>query len=159
MTIQAPGLRDGPGGTEEKSMEIRDILPETELLAQLAEEAAELAQAALKLRRALDGTNPTPKSVSECREALREEYTDVVQCGNELNMVANEKQIPWKDQRWKQRLEEREQKVEDSLVETYGSWIYLDGDIQCSKCGRLAEKPWIVCPHCGVMMDMGVQPK
>lgn len=31
-------------------MQIKDILPETEILALLAEEAAELAQAALKLR-------------------------------------------------------------------------------------------------------------
>nr|DAH62927.1 MAG TPA: hypothetical protein [Caudoviricetes sp.] len=33
---------------------VSDILPKTEILAQLAEEASELAQAALKLRRALD---------------------------------------------------------------------------------------------------------
>lgn len=43
------------------SKKVSDILPKTEILAQLAEEASELAQAALKLRRALDGTNPTPK--------------------------------------------------------------------------------------------------
>ena len=48
------------------SKKVSDILPKTEILAQLAEEASELAQAALKLRRALDGTNPTPKSVAEC---------------------------------------------------------------------------------------------
>lgn len=140
-------------------MGIRDLLPESEVLAQLAEEAAELSQAALKLRRALDGKNPTPKSVSECRDALREEYTDVLQCGIELNLVANEKQILWKDQRWRKRLEERGQKAEDSRAEQYGNWIYLDGSVRCSKCGRRTEKPWIVCPHCGVMMDMGVQPK
>lgn len=34
-----------------------------EILCQLAEEASELAQAALKLRRAYDGKNPTPKTV------------------------------------------------------------------------------------------------
>lgn len=44
---------------------------------QLAEEASELAQAALKLRRALDGKNPTPKSVKECEENLLEELADV----------------------------------------------------------------------------------
>ena len=33
---------------------VSDILPKTEILAQLAEEASELAQAALKLRRSLD---------------------------------------------------------------------------------------------------------
>lgn len=45
------------------SKKVSDILPKTEILAQLAEEASELAQAALKMRRALDGTNPTPKRV------------------------------------------------------------------------------------------------
>ena len=48
-----------------------------ELLAQLAEEAAELAQAALKLRRALDGTNWTPKTLEDCKAALEEEIADV----------------------------------------------------------------------------------
>lgn len=52
------------------SKKVSDILPKTEILAQLAEEASELAQAALKLRRALDGTNPTPKSVEECLENI-----------------------------------------------------------------------------------------
>lgn len=50
------------------SKKVSDILPKTEIMAQLAEEASELAQAALKLRRALDGTNPTPKSVEECEK-------------------------------------------------------------------------------------------
>ena len=36
------------------SKKVSDILPKMEILAQLAEEASELAQAALKLRRALD---------------------------------------------------------------------------------------------------------
>lgn len=36
-----------------------DCLPTAELLAQLAEEAAEVAQAALKLRRCYDGRNPS----------------------------------------------------------------------------------------------------
>lgn len=52
-------------------------LPGVELLAQLAEEAAELAQAALKMRRALDGTNWTPKTLEECKAALEEEIADV----------------------------------------------------------------------------------
>ena len=59
------------------SKKVSDILPKTEILAQLAEEASELAQAALKLRRALDGTNPTPKSVEECEENLLEELADI----------------------------------------------------------------------------------
>lgn len=59
---------------------VLDYLPREEILAQLAEEASELAQAALKLRRALDGTNPTPKSVAECEENLLEEWADVDLC-------------------------------------------------------------------------------
>lgn len=59
------------------SKKVSDILPKTEILAQLAEEASELAQAALKLRRALDGTNPTPKSVAECEANLMEEFADI----------------------------------------------------------------------------------
>lgn len=59
------------------SKKVSDILPKTEILAQLAEEASELAQAALKLRRALDCTNQTPKSVEECEANLMEEWADV----------------------------------------------------------------------------------
>ena len=59
------------------SKKVSDILPDTEILAQLAEEASELAQAALKLRRALDGTNPTPKDVEECEMNLLEELADI----------------------------------------------------------------------------------
>lgn len=59
---------------------VRDHLSEEELLAQLAEEASELAQAALKLRRALDGRNPTPVPVDEARACLSEEVADVMLC-------------------------------------------------------------------------------
>lgn len=52
-------------------------VPYEELLAGLAEECAELGHAALKLRRALDGTNPTPRTVPECENALLEEIADV----------------------------------------------------------------------------------
>lgn len=57
---------------------VTDYLTPAELLAQLAEEGAELAQAALKLRRAYDGTNPTPKTVGECLDNLQEEVADEI---------------------------------------------------------------------------------
>lgn len=57
---------------EEKK--VSEILPPTEILAQMSEEYSEGAQAALKLRRALDGTNPTPKTIEECWENLKEEF-------------------------------------------------------------------------------------
>ena len=52
-------------------------LPDEDILCQIAEEAAELAQAALKLRRAITGTNPTPVSVDEALHNLHEEIIDV----------------------------------------------------------------------------------
>lgn len=56
---------------------VSDILPKTEILAQLAEKASKLAQSALELRCALDGTNPTSKSVEECEANLMEEFADI----------------------------------------------------------------------------------
>ena len=56
---------------------IQEKLPTTELLAQLAEEATELAQAALKLRRVYDGTNPTPTTYEDALGNLHEEIADV----------------------------------------------------------------------------------
>ncbi len=56
---------------------IKQQLPEEELLLQLAEECAELAQAALKLRRAVTGINPTPVTEGEARSNLLEEAADV----------------------------------------------------------------------------------
>lgn len=56
---------------------IRERLSDPELLANLAEEAAELAQAALKMRRVMDGSNPTPVTFQEAHEKLLEEITDV----------------------------------------------------------------------------------
>lgn len=56
---------------------IKQHLPEDELLLQLAEECAELSHAALKLRRAMVGINPTPITEGEAREKLTEEAADV----------------------------------------------------------------------------------
>ena len=57
-----------------------------ELLAQLAEECAELSQAALKLIRARTGRNPTPRTAHECVESLAEEMADVALC---MGLVAD----------------------------------------------------------------------
>lgn len=51
-----------------------------ERLAQLAEECAELGQAALKLRRAITGENPTPMSEAIAEHILCEEIADVLTC-------------------------------------------------------------------------------
>lgn len=94
-------------------MKVNEILGKTEILAQLSEEASELAQAALKLRRAIDGKNPTPKSISECEDALDEEIADVWLCIRELGfsddehvMIQDEIMIAKQD-RWLSRLHAR----------------------------------------------------
>lgn len=57
---------------------IRDKLSRGDLLCQLAEEAAELAKAALKLHRAEDGTNPTPVTVEDAAANIKEEIADIL---------------------------------------------------------------------------------
>lgn len=56
---------------------IQEKLTTEELLAQLAEEAAELGHAALKLRRVYDGSNPTPTTYEDALANLHEEIADV----------------------------------------------------------------------------------
>lgn len=57
---------------------VSDILPKSEILGQLAEELAEASAAASKLRRKIDGKNPTPKTLDECWEDLKKEIGDVM---------------------------------------------------------------------------------
>ena len=88
---------------------IKQHLPQDELLAQLAEECAELSQAALKLRRALTGVNPTPVAAYEARRNLVEEAADVY---NVLGLLLDAEDnaeiysiIRRKKERWLKRLE------------------------------------------------------
>lgn len=86
----------------------------TDLLKQTAEEASELAQAALKLLRAMEGTNPTPKSVDECMDDLTEEMQDTRFCMERLiDMMEHDTTESRMDeirrvktQRWIERLKE-----------------------------------------------------
>ena len=90
---------------------IRAALPEDELLAQLAEEAAELAHAALKLRRCGSKINPTPIMPLEAEANLIEELADVKLCAEVLDRgtkIANQIDgiAESKLGRWAKRLEE-----------------------------------------------------
>ena len=86
---------------------ITDKIPVTELLAGLAEEATELAQAALKLRRCYDGTNPTPADPDIQYECFLEEIGDVElyldQMSINRQVIADYKAAKLK--RWQKRLE------------------------------------------------------
>lgn len=76
------------------------------MLEQLAEEATELAHAALKLARIERGENPTPVLKDVAVSHLIEEYTDVVQCAEELSLVPNWEQIKLKKMRFEERWRE-----------------------------------------------------
>jgi NTP pyrophosphatase (non-canonical NTP hydrolase) len=89
--------------------EIRLRLGLSEVLAQLAEEASELSQAALKMRRVLDGRNPTPVTLDAAESNLQEEFADVFLCMAGLvgvDTAAAERTIRAKIVRWLDRLEE-----------------------------------------------------
>lgn len=91
---------------------VRDKLPASEILAQMAEECAELAKAALKLRRVLTGDNPTTVSYGMATENVLEECGDVLCCAQlflrqdevyQVRDICSSKTI-----RWAERLQERD---------------------------------------------------
>ena len=91
------------------NQKIRESLPPEELLTGMAEEAGELVQAALKLRRALTGNNPTPINANEAYDNLIEELSDVF-------LYAYIMEVDWiriivtageKRKRWIERLEKK----------------------------------------------------
>lgn len=84
---------------------ILNVLTERELLEQLAEEAAELSQAALKLIRAGGmSNNATPITEQKAIDNLKEELHDVLAVTSLLELVEyNDNENPkWK--RWAERL-------------------------------------------------------
>lgn len=87
---------------------INTLLGCCELLAGLAEEAAELAQAALKMRRTLDKSNPTPMTTGDASRNLNEEFADVLLCAAVLGFDREEiaRIVREKAARWSTRLEE-----------------------------------------------------
>ena len=83
---------------------IASKLSREDILCQLAEEAAELAQAALKLHRVITGTNPTPISYDKAYDSLIEEIADVKtavmaftlgDADDDIAMIAKEKSARW----------------------------------------------------------------
>lgn len=96
---------------------IAENLSDEDILCQLAEEAAELAQAALKLRRAITQTNPTPVSDEEAVDSIIEEYADTIgafeiwaaKCGGDgVRIVGADiaEIIDKKYSRWAQRIKD-----------------------------------------------------
>lgn len=91
--------------------EIRKMISEEDMLCQLAEECTELAKAALKLRRAITKTNPTPVTYNQAFEDLMEEAADVLLCLRVLpeadeNVYLIDIGTMEKAERWLSRLQE-----------------------------------------------------
>lgn len=89
---------------------IREKIGEKEILAQLQEEASELAVAASKLRRALGNDNPTPVSIMEAVDMVLEEIADVSLCIRALHLNSGMERMKVmntmtaKAERWAQRV-------------------------------------------------------
>ena len=84
--------------------DIRDMMVKAALYELLAEEAIELAHAALKQARILRGENPTPLTSDKVMQNIIEEYSDVTQCARILDLYIDEDQISRKHERWVGRL-------------------------------------------------------
>lgn len=89
---------------------IVDQIGEAAALEQLAEEATELAHAALKLARITRGENPTPVNRKKALNALIEELGDVRLCaavlGDLYGCLSTVGIENYKLERWKHRLRE-----------------------------------------------------
>ena len=91
------------------SDDILEMIGTAALLEQLAEESAELAQAALKMARKIRNENPTPKSHTDCVANLQEEIADVELCISILPAALNDpaevgRTMAAKHRRWNERL-------------------------------------------------------
>ena len=91
---------------EKNSEIIRKKVPINEIYMELAEEASELSQAALKMCRINSPTNPTPKTLETAQEELIEEYTDVLNIAHLLDIQFDFKSAARKLERWVSRIEE-----------------------------------------------------
>lgn len=101
------------------------------LLEQLAEEAAELSQAALKLIRAEGlSDNPTPANVSIASEQLNEEFADVLMAADAIGIPILESWDNSKWRRWAARI--REECERGGICN--GCFGAAGGD--CDECGR-----------------------
>ncbi len=155
---------------------IIETLGTEELLAQLAEEASELGKAALTLRRALNGKNPTPVSPADALLNVQEEMADVLLCALSVgfDQIAAERTIRTKIPRWAGRIDHDEDSdcpgpfarhevcgcdfcrtfdfgTVKCVVDRHGSSIYSAG-------GSSRYPNWQqfrFCPNCGVELHRG----
>ncbi len=93
--------------------EVYSMLELDEIYAQLAEEAAELAHAALKMRRVINRKNPTPVDADDAFESVLEEANDVLAVLDVLHIPRDDWRVCQKLNRWKERLKNGNQELHD----------------------------------------------
>ena len=86
---------------------VRDNLGRPAILENVAEEAAELAQAASKLARILRGENPAGTTLEEALDNLKEEFDDVMLTGSVAGLFGRAYYEARKLERWVSRLKSR----------------------------------------------------
>lgn len=102
---------------------ISDYLSTGDLLCQLAQECSELAQAALKLKRAMEGTNPPQRSILECWDDLDEEIADVFLVIQQMGLTDKKNAekllaiIDQKKKRWLDWLRKNQREVRSRMRE------------------------------------------
>lgn len=127
---------------------IRDTLTKPVQLAQLAEEATELAQAALKLFRFFDGTNPPRKTYEECMADLHEEIADVQLLLEVLHLdkvVLYEPIKQEKTNRWERHLRKNRRKAEKR--HDPARVVQLEAELAAALKYISAHKECCVCKH------------
>ena len=92
---------------------VRDRLELDEIYAQLAEGAAELAHAALKMRRVINRKNPTPVDADDAFESVVEEASDVIAVLDTLHIARDECRIAQKLTRWEERIKDGDKELHD----------------------------------------------
>lgn len=104
-------LRELINGDCRQDMAIIDYhISEAAKYEQLAEEATELAHAALKMARVKRGENPTPVSLDDCLHNLYEESAQVEACKAALCIYDDDELIKKSLSRWAKRILEEYQK-------------------------------------------------
>lgn len=86
---------------------IFDRIGQPAALEQLAEEATELAQAALKYARKIRDDNPTPVDIYTLEANLKEEFTDVMLASDILGLRIIASVYAFKIERWVDRIQNR----------------------------------------------------
>lgn len=97
----------------EKRSYLKDTVDRVVCLEQMAEEAMELGNAALKLVRVLNGVNPTPVTVEEAEAKLLEEWTDLVVVGSVYGAGADYDIYNRKLNRWYERVKKMQEGAEE----------------------------------------------